>query len=243
MRYAETKRSFSIFKGGSKMQLIWLERILLAACCGGLIGYERTRRLKNAGIRTHVIVAIGAALAMIISKYGFTDVLHLQGMRLDPARIGAQIISGISFIGAGTILSKGEGVNGLTTAAGVWTTAIVGLAIGTGMEGLGLSAAVLIVLVQYSLRENTIFKFLLRQKRFHCRLVLENKGQTLASIRQLLQQAGFHHQNVTVSSVTPEQIVLAIDAQLTAQENIDLLVLSLSRQATVLQVKREDWQN
>lgn len=225
------------------IQVVWIGRLLLAAGCGGLIGYERTRRLKNAGIRTHVIVAIGAALAMIISKYGFTDVLMLHGMRLDPARIGAQIISGISFIGAGTILLKGEGVNGLTTAAGVWTTAIVGLAIGAGMESLGLTAAILIVLVQYLLRENTIFKFLLRQKHFHCRLVLENKGQTLATIRQLLAQAGFQHQSVTVSSITPEQIILAIDAQLTAQENIDLLLLTLSQQAMVLQVKREDWQN
>lgn len=225
------------------MQGVWIERLLLAAGCGGLIGYERTRRLKNAGIRTHVIVAIGAALAMIISKYGFTDVLILHGMRLDPARIGAQIISGISFIGAGTILLKGEGVNGLTTAAGVWTTAIVGLAIGAGMEGLGLTAAVLILLVQYLLRENTIFKFLLRQKHFHCRLVLENKGQSLTSIRQLLEQAGFRRQSMTISSVTPAQIILIIDAQLTAQENIDLLLLTLSQQAMVLQVKREDWQN
>jgi putative Mg2+ transporter-C (MgtC) family protein len=225
------------------MQVVWIERLLLAAGCGGLIGYERTRRLKNAGIRTHVIVAIGAALAMIISKYGFTDVLILHGMRLDPARIGAQIISGISFIGAGTILLKGEGVNGLTTAAGVWTTAIVGLAIGAGMEGLGLTAAVLILLVQYLLRENTIFKFLLRQKHFHCRLVLENKGQSLTSIRQLLEQAGFRRQSMTISSVTPAQIILIIDAQLTAQENIDLLLLTLSQQAMVLQVKREDWQN
>lgn len=112
------------------MNIEWLLRIVLAACCGALIGYERAIKLKSAGIRTHIIVAIGAALTMIVSKYGFVDVIGHSGVDLDPSRIAAQVISGISFIGAGTILIRGSGVNGLTTAAGVWATAAVGLAIG-----------------------------------------------------------------------------------------------------------------
>ncbi|MCZ3394446.1 MgtC/SapB family protein, partial [Enterococcus faecium] len=104
---------------------------------------------KNAGIRTHIIVALGAALTMLISKYGFYDLLQSRGIGLDPSRIAAQIISGISFIGAGTILVRGEGVNGLTTAAGVWATAAVGMAIGSGLYFIGFTAAVLIVASQY----------------------------------------------------------------------------------------------
>lgn len=109
------------------MDLDWCFRLVVAAICGGFIGYERSARLKNAGIRTHIIVALGAALAMLISKYGFYDLLQHPGIGLDPSRIAAQIISGISFIGAGTILVRGAGVNGLTTAAGVWATAAVGI--------------------------------------------------------------------------------------------------------------------
>ena len=91
------------------MDLDWCFRLVVAAICGGFIGYERSARLKNAGIRTHIIVALGAALAMLISKYGFYDLLQHPGIGLDPSRIAAQIISGISFIGAGTILVRGAG--------------------------------------------------------------------------------------------------------------------------------------
>ena len=105
-------------------------RLVVAALCGFAIGYERKNRFKNAGIRTHMIVALGAALIMIVSKYGFFDILDLKNMALDPSRVAAQIVSGVSFLGAGAILVRHNNVNGLTTAAGVWTTAAVGMAIG-----------------------------------------------------------------------------------------------------------------
>ncbi|MCI1348438.1 MAG: MgtC/SapB family protein, partial [Pediococcus pentosaceus] len=140
-----------------------LGRLVIAAICGAFIGYERSARLKNAGIRTHIIVALGAALTMLISKYGFYDLLQSRGIGLDPSRIAAQIISGISFIGAGTILVRGEGVNGLTTAAGVWATAAVGMAIGSGLYFIGFTAAVLIVASQYLFRDNIMLKYLLKR--------------------------------------------------------------------------------
>ena len=132
----------------------FLIRVLLACICGGAIGFERTKRLKEAGIRTHSIIASAAALIMVLSKYGFADLEaatgeFYAGMRgSDPARIAAQIVSGISFLGAGVIFRNGNSVKGLTTAAGIWATAAVGMAIGSGMYLLGLAETLLVVIIQ-----------------------------------------------------------------------------------------------
>ncbi len=111
-------------------ELDWLLRILVAALCGTAIGYERATQRKSAGIRTHMVVAVASALFMLVSKYGFFDLLSLHDISLDPSRIAAQIVTGISFIGAGTILVRREQISGLTTAAGVWATAAIGMAVG-----------------------------------------------------------------------------------------------------------------
>lgn len=139
-------------------QLEFLLRLVVAGICGFLIGYERKNRLKEAGVRTHMIVALGAALIMIVSKYGFLDVLQLKGYELDPSRVAAQIVSGIGFLGAGMIFVRGQAVSGLTTAAGVWTTAGIGMAIGAKLYFVGISATVLVLLVQIVLHKN--FKWL-----------------------------------------------------------------------------------
>ena len=111
-------------------------RIFLAAVLGGLIGTERSRRQKEAGIRTHVIVAIGAALVMVVSKYGFADLMNVAGMDVDPTRVASNIVTGIGFLGAGTILVRGKTmVMGLTTAAGLWVAAAIGIAVGAGFYG------------------------------------------------------------------------------------------------------------
>ncbi len=118
-------------------------RIIVACLCGLFIGAERSRRFKEAGVRTHIIVCMAACLIMIVSKYGFRD------MDADPARIAAQAVSGISFLGAGIIFHTHNSVKGLTTAAGVWATAGIGLAIGTGMYGLGIFSTVIIYVIQF----------------------------------------------------------------------------------------------
>ena len=128
-------------------------RVLVALLCGGAIGLERTMRLKEAGIRTHCIVASASALFMIISKYAFCDLsaggAFLSGDRgADPARIAAQVVSGISFIGLAVIYRNGNTLKGLTTAAGIWATAGVGLAIGAGMYQIGITVTVLLILLQ-----------------------------------------------------------------------------------------------
>lgn len=128
--------------------LEYLLRMVIAAICGGIIGYERSRRRKEAGLRTHIIVALGSALLMIVSKYGFMDVLETPGMRVDAARVASNVITGISFLGAGVIFVRDASIKGLTTAAGLWSMAGVGLAIGAGMYGVGICATFLIMVVQ-----------------------------------------------------------------------------------------------
>lgn len=119
-------------------------RLFVAGLMGVLIGLEREYRAKEAGYRTHFLVALGSALMMIVSQYGFSEVLERDLVRLDPSRIASQVVSGIGFIGAGTIiLLHKQIVRGLTTAAGVWATAGIGLAIGAGMYAVGIAATLL----------------------------------------------------------------------------------------------------
>ncbi len=127
---------------------IYLFRIFIACLCGGAIGIERTLRQKDAGFRTHVIVALGASLFMIISKYGFLDMLQYEGIRADASRIASNVVTGISFLGAGMIFIKGTNIKGLTTAAGIWSTAAVGMAIGCGLYITGVISTVIIIIIQ-----------------------------------------------------------------------------------------------
>ncbi len=133
-------------------------RIVVAGLCGALIGLERGIRQKEAGIRTHAIVAMGAALLMIISKYAFADMgmgeaLFLGTKGADPTRVASQAITAIAFLGAGVIYRHGNVVKGLTTAAGVWATAAIGLCIGAGLYTLGVTVAVLVLLINICLHK------------------------------------------------------------------------------------------
>ena len=131
--------------------LEFLFRILLSGVLGTIIGTERSRRQKEAGIRTHFIIAIASALLMIVSKYAFLDV---PGG--DPGRIAAQVVSGISFLGAGVIFRQKASVRGLTTAAGMWGTAAVGLAVGAGLYWIGGLVAALMVIAQEVLHRHPV---------------------------------------------------------------------------------------
>ena len=111
--------------------------LLVALIFSSLIGIERQSRGKSAGIRTQVIVGVTACSMMIISKYGFMDVITEGTIRLDPSRVAAQIVSGIGFLGAGIILTRHGTISGLTTAATIWETAAIGMACGAGMWWLG----------------------------------------------------------------------------------------------------------
>lgn len=128
-------------------QLEWMVRILLAGLCGGAIGYERESRKKTAGLRTHVIVAVSAALMIILSKYGFQDVVG-QYVRVDPSRIASGAVAAIGFLGSGVIFSRNKNISGITTSAGIWATLGVGMAVGAGMYVIGICTTGIVVLVE-----------------------------------------------------------------------------------------------
>lgn len=129
-----------------EQNVMYLLRLLVASICGVIIGWERTNRAKEAGLRTHCIVACASCLMMLVSIYGFLDLPWVTNR--DPARIAAQIVSGIGFLGAGMVFVKHQTISGLTTAAGIWATAGIGMAIGCGMYVVGVAGTVLILLAQ-----------------------------------------------------------------------------------------------
>lgn len=130
---------------GMENTMIWdfVWRLVLAALFGTIIGLDREYREKEAGFRTHFLVSLVSALMMIVSQYGFSEILTHDGVSLDPSRIAAQVVSGIGFIGAGTIIFNHQIVRGLTTAASLWATAGIGLTAGAGMSWLALAATIL----------------------------------------------------------------------------------------------------
>ncbi|MBE7105701.1 methyltransferase [Bacillus cereus] len=128
------------------LDIDFIIRIGVAGLLGAMIGIEREIRSKEAGLKTHFLVAVGSALIMVVSKYAFSDVVFEDHMSLDPSRIAAQVVSGVGFLGAGTIIIQKQAVKGLTTAAGLWATAGIGLAIGAGMYVVGVGATILVLI-------------------------------------------------------------------------------------------------
>lgn len=136
--------------------LVWSEilvRLFLASIFGALVGLERERKDWTAGMRTHMMVCVGSSLIMMVSEFGFSDVLGAEHITLDPARVAAQVISGIGFIGAGTILFLKQGtIRGLTTASGLWTVAAIGLATGGGMYFAAGVTTILALIILWALQ-------------------------------------------------------------------------------------------
>lgn len=169
-------------------QLEFFGRIALAGLCGALIGYERKNRLKEAGPRTHCIVALAAALMMIVSKYGFYDLFTTDSIKLDPSRIAAQIVSGVGFLGAGVIFVRKQSISGLTTAAGIWGTAGVGMAIGAGQYIIGIAATLVIIFVQTVLHKD--FRWFRNPTAEQLIIRLEETEHALADLKRWLE---IHH--------------------------------------------------
>ena len=125
----------------------FITRLFVAAILGGIIGLERNYRAKEAGFRTHFLVALGSALFMVISQYGFSDELIAKdNVSIDPSRIASQVVTGIGFIGTGIIIFQKHVVKGLTTAAGLWVTSAIGLACGSGMYAIATAATLFVLL-------------------------------------------------------------------------------------------------
>ena len=173
---------------------IWdfLLRLVCASAAGFIIGFERKSRSKEAGVRTHALVAVGAALMMLLSKYAFSDtVLEASGTKgTDPARIAAQVVTGVGFLGAGIIMYRHDSLRGLTTAAGIWATAGLGMAFGAGMYVIGSAATALVLFIQIIL--HLPIKFF-RTRLFlvlHATILLE-KEEDLDVVRQIFHVQKF----------------------------------------------------
>jgi putative Mg2+ transporter-C (MgtC) family protein len=138
-------------------------RILMAVSLGGLVGLEREWSNHAAGLRTHILVCIGSTAIMLLSIYGFSQFITEPNVRTDPARLAAQVISGIGFLGAGTIMRTGSTVSGLTTAASVWVVAAIGLCVGAGFYYCAVLATVMVLLSLFVL--NKWEKWMMRNRR------------------------------------------------------------------------------
>lgn len=167
-------------------------RLILSAVLGGLIGIEREANNRPAGLRTHVLVALGSCLIMLISVYGFSE--DGDG---DPARLAAQVVSGIGFLGAGTILRNGNNIKGLTTAASLWVSGGIGLAIGNGYYVGGLSTAIIVLftLISLGLLEKRIFK----NKHKILMLNVQERPGLIADITQVLGEYSITIKDIKIS--------------------------------------------
>ena len=177
--------------------------LALALLLTALIGLEREMRLKDAGLRTHTVVGVGAALFMLVSKYAFYDVVQPGHVLLDPSRVAAQIVSGIGFLGAGLIFVRRDAVRGLTTAATIWLCAAVGTAAGGGLWLIALVATAMYLLVAI------LFPYLTRvlpRSSTAISVVRIRYPDGRGMLRQLLQMAssqGFGIDEVMVAEAQP----------------------------------------
>ncbi len=164
-------------------------RLLLSVLLGGLVGFERERKNSAAGLRTHILVCLGSCLIMVLSMYGFAAFADEPNVRLDPARLAAQVITGVGFLGAGTILFTGKAITGLTTAASVWVVMAVGLAVGAGFYMPAVTTALLVLLILWGL--NIVEKrFVKHRREYAITITADAKAQLVESVQQLLADKG-----------------------------------------------------
>ncbi|WP_025081292.1 MgtC/SapB family protein [Lactobacillus hamsteri] len=218
------------------IQLDWLLRIIVAAVCGAVIGYERAVQRKSAGVRTHIVVAIASALFMIVSKYGFADLLNMHDIALDPSRIAAQIVTGISFIGAGTILVRREQISGLTTAAGVWATAAIGMAVGAGMYLIGVLSTAFLFLIQVLFHDDTLINKIILHVRFNIQIEAINKHHILPKIQEELKENQVENVSVKILDVSDERIVFSVDGIINNKKDENDIIMALRKYPDITRI-------
>ena len=174
-------------------------RLLIATVLGAVVGLERERLEWAAGLRTHALVCVGAALFMIVSAFGFADALGSSDVVLDPSRVAAQVVSGIGFIGAGTIILRREIVRGLTTAASIWAVAAIGLAVGGGMYLAALVATVLALVILAAVKpiEWRIFR---HRRARQVNLTVDVQEISLSDIKAEIEAADLHLDRLVIRS-------------------------------------------
>jgi putative Mg2+ transporter-C (MgtC) family protein len=178
-------------------------RLAVAALLGSLVGFERERLMWSAGIRTHMLVAVGSCLFMIVSAYGFAHATTLPHAVLDPSRVAAQVVSGIGFLGAGSILLRGQAVRGLTTAASIWSVAALGLAAGGGLFfAAGVSTAIILVILAGIKPIEEAYRARVQSCVFH--MVAEHGALSLEDLREALGVRGAQINRLVVAPLDHE---------------------------------------
>ncbi len=219
-------------------QWIYVLRIILAGICGGIIGVERTLRQKDAGFRTHIIVAVGAAIQVIVSKYGFYDALVNELVKVDVSRVASQIVTGFSFLGAGMIFVKGVNIKGLTTAAGILVTAAVGMSIGAGMYTVGIASVILLLLVQIVFHKFLIGfdKVLVNDTMIPCFIQLENTPDAINGMKEYLEERGVHIADSSVETAEDNTLLtVRLNIMLGKNVSADEIMSALLRRDGVKQ--------
>jgi putative Mg2+ transporter-C (MgtC) family protein len=174
-------------------------RLAVAALLGSLVGFERERLMWSAGIRTHMLVAVGACLFMIVSAYGFAHATTLPHVILDPSRIAAQVVSGIGFLGAGSILLRGQAVRGLTTAASIWSVAALGLAAGGGLFFAAcVSTAIILVILAGIKPIEEAYRARVQSCVFH--MIAEHGALSIEDLHKALGVRGAQVQHLAVTA-------------------------------------------
>lgn len=176
-----------------------LLRLFIAVLLGGLVGFEREQSNHAAGFRTNILVCLGSCLLMLLSIYGFAQFVNETNVRLDPARLAAQVITGIGFLGAGTILFTGKSITGLTTAASLWVVSAIGLSVGAGFLLPAVATTVLVLLVLVVL--NKLEKIQRRQARASSEGAGRRKGSAAAGRERLARGAGHRHAQAVAAGV------------------------------------------
>jgi len=212
-----------------------LFRLFLAALFGALIGLERERKDWTAGMRTHMMVCLGAALIMLVSSYGFSDVLGTPHVELDPSRVAAQVVSGIGFIGAGTILFMRHGrIRGLTTASGLWTVAAIGLATGGGMYFAAAVTTVLALIILWALQpvENRI------KRRFTKRTLRIETNQKANPNNILNKMANFDFINFSNFSIdkSDDGFIILLRFQKLNMENLKTITMEFEKDESIKKI-------
>ncbi|MGH7594615.1 MAG: MgtC/SapB family protein [Gemmatimonadales bacterium] len=234
---------FDLFSLDSRGQtLLQLGELTLALVLSSLIGLEREFKMKSAGLRTHTLVGVAAALIMLVSKYGFTDVLTRYEIVLDPSRVAAQIVSGIGFIGGGLIFVQRDVVRGLTTAAIIWLTAAVGMACGAGLPLLALFVTGAHFLVVYCY--TPLARRILSEQADVQVQYLPGKG-AVEKIMQMCAGRGFTIQEFAVQQAesAADAEIRAVQLQLVGRRGTEALVISIGDIKGVVSVRMSSAQH
>ncbi|MBR5589220.1 MAG: MgtC/SapB family protein [Phascolarctobacterium sp.] len=212
----------------SQLELTMVLRLIVAAILGGIVGMERGSGDRPAGFRTHILVCVGSALFMLVSIYGFDDIAPVTtnleddiGTRRDTARIAAQVVSGIGFLGAGTILHEGLTIKGLTTAASLWIVSAIGLAVGSGMYLLSTVATMLTMLTLVTFRTWEKRFAGNRSERRFIRVVTRNTPGIITEITGYLSECGIKVKTLNVKSDNKNNNII-LEIYLKIDKNIDM---------------------